>query len=82
MIDLYGAGSSVLGFVMEELAGERLVVFVPLAPTLTIGAVHVVAADRVTVLESAMEVTQSISRWGIGTRRAVEGVPDEGAASH
>jgi hypothetical protein len=55
-------------------------VFVPLAPTLTIGAVHVVAADRVRLLESAMEVTQSISRWGVGTRRALEGVPDESGA--
>ena len=79
MIDLYGSGSAVLGFVMEELSGGESVVFVPLAPTLTIGAVHVVAGDRVRLLESAMEVTQSISQWGIGTRRALEGAPDESA---
>jgi uncharacterized membrane protein len=64
---------------MEELSGGESVVFVPLAPTLTIGAVHVVAGDRVRLLESAMEVTQSISQWGIGTRRALEGAPDESA---
>jgi len=80
MIDLYGSGSSVLGFVMEELAEGELVVFVPLAPTVTVGAVYVVAADRVRELESAMDVTQSISQWGIGTRRAVEGVAKEGTA--
>jgi uncharacterized membrane protein len=79
-IDLYGTGSAVLGFVMEELASGEIVVFVPLAPTLTIGAVHVVAADRVRLLESAMEVTQSISRWGVGSRRALEGVPNESGA--
>ena len=80
MIDLYGPGSAVMGFVMEELASGERVVFVPLAPTLTIGAVHVVAADRVRLLDSAVGVTQSISQWGIGTRKAVEGEPDKSPA--
>ena len=68
-----------MGFVMEELASGEKVVFVPLAPTLTIGAVHVVAADRARLLESAVGVTQSISQWGIGTRKAVEGELDKSA---
>lgn len=79
MIDLYASGSAVPGFVMEELAGGEIVVFVPLAPMLTVGAIHVVPADRVTLLESAVELTQCISRWGVGTRRAVEGVSDDAA---
>lgn len=62
---------------MEELPGERLAVFVPISPTPTIGSVHIVAADRVTLLDSAMDATQAISQWGIGTRAAVEGGPDE-----
>jgi uncharacterized membrane protein len=79
VIDLYGPGSAVMGFVMEELASGESVVFVPLAPTLTIGSVHVVAADRVRLLDSAVGVTQSISQWGVGARKAVEGEPDKSA---
>jgi uncharacterized membrane protein len=76
-IDLYGGGSEVLGFVMEELPDRRMAVFVPISPTPTMGNVHIVAEDRVKLLDSAMDATQAISEWGIGTRRAIEGAPDE-----
>ena len=39
----------------------------------TMGTVHIVPAAAVTELDSAMDTTQAISEWGIGTARAVSG---------
>jgi hypothetical protein len=33
----------------------------------------------VRLLDSAVGVTQSISQWGVGARKAVEGEPDKSA---
>jgi len=70
MIQLYGQGTAVLGFIMEENDNGSLTVFVPSAPTLTVGSLHLVDRERVTLLETgSMDVTNCISQWGIGSHK-------------
>jgi uncharacterized membrane protein len=68
LVQLHGPGSAVLGFVVDTHEGGDVTVFVPMAPTITMGTVHVVAPECVTILEdAAVGLTQSISQWGIGS---------------
>ncbi len=70
LIQLYGQGTAVLGFIMEENDNGSLTVFVPSAPTLTVGSLHVVDRERVTILEAgSMDITNCISQWGIGSQK-------------
>jgi uncharacterized membrane protein len=70
LVQLYGPGTGVLGFVMEENDNGSLTVFVPSVPTLTVGSLHVVDRERVTLLEAgSIDVTNCISQWGIGSRK-------------
>ena len=70
MIQLYDQGTAVLGFIMEENDNGSLTVFVPSAPTLTVGSLHLVDRERVTILEAgSMDVTNCISQWGIGSQK-------------
>lgn len=70
MVRLYGPGTAVLGFIMEENENGSLTVFVPSAPALTVGSLHVVDRERVTILEAGiMDVTNCISQWGIGLQK-------------
>ncbi len=72
LIRLYGRGTAVLGFIMEENPDGSLTVFVPSAPALTVGSLHVVDRERVTILEAgSMEVTNCISQWGIGSQKII-----------
>ena len=68
MVRLHGPGSAVFGLVMEENQNGVLTVFLPSAPALTVGSLHVVERDRVTFLEaSTLDLVNSISQWGIGS---------------
>jgi uncharacterized membrane protein len=70
LISLFGPGTSVFGFVMEDNGDDTLTVFVPSAPTLTVGAVHVVERQRVRLLESgAIALTDCIGQWGAGSAK-------------
>lgn len=70
LIRLYGQGTAVLGFIMEDNHNGSLTVFVPSAPALTMGSLHVVDRERVTILEAGgMDVTNCISQWGIGSQK-------------
>jgi uncharacterized membrane protein len=70
MVHLHGPGSAVFGLVMEENQNGVLTVFLPSAPAVTVGSLHVVERDRVTFLEaSTPDVVNSISQWGIGSRK-------------
>ena len=74
MLQLHGPGSAVFGLVMEEQDNGVLVVFVPSAPALTVGSVHVVERDRVTFLEtSPVELVNCVSQWGVGADKALGG---------
>jgi uncharacterized membrane protein len=55
---------------MEENDNGSVTVFVPAVPTLTMGGLHVVDRERVTMLEAgSIDVTNCISQWGIGSRK-------------
>ena len=74
MLQLHGPGTAVFGLVMEEQDNGVLVVFVPSAPALTVGSVHVVERDRVTFLETnPVEMVNCISQWGVGADKALGG---------
>ena len=72
MVRLHGPGSAVFGMLMEEHANGVLTVFLPSAPALTVGSLHVVERDRVTFLEtSTVDIANCISQWGVGSEQAL-----------
>jgi uncharacterized membrane protein len=72
MVCLHGPGSAVFGLLMEEHENGVLTVFLPSAPALTVGSLHVVERDRVTFLDAdTVEVVNCISQWGIGSEKAL-----------
>lgn len=72
MVQLHGPGSAVFGLVMEEHENGVMTVFLPSAPALTVGSLHVVDRDRVTFLEaSTVDVVNCISQWGVGSEKAL-----------
>lgn len=78
MVRLHGQDSAVLGFVMEENPGGWLTVFVPLAPLMTMGNVHLVRPELVTILEGAsLDLTNCISQWGMGSSKVLEKLPGQ-----
>ncbi len=67
LITLYAPGTAVLGFVMEGEHDPFVTVFVPTAPTMAVGNVHLVERARVRILEgSTMDAANCITQWGIG----------------
>ena len=75
MVELHGPGTGVLGLLMEEHPNGVLTVFVPSAPTLTIGTVHFVTRDRVTLLQAGtVDLANCVTQWGIGSEKLVEGI--------
>ncbi len=72
LVNLHGPGSAVFGLVMEENQNGVLTVFLPSAPALTVGSLHIVERDRVTFLDaSTVEVANCISQWGIGSQKVL-----------
>jgi len=60
------------GFVIEPLDDGRFTVFVPSVPTPFAGAVYILTADRVHILDVPFtQAVRSISRWGSGSRELV-----------
>lgn len=56
-------------FIIEQLDDGRLTVFVPSVPTPLAGAVYILAADRVHLLDVPFtQAIRSISRWGQGSK--------------
>ena len=75
LIQLYGPGTGVLGFVMEENENGSVTVFVPSVPTVTMGSLHIVDRERITMLETgSIDVTNCISQWGIGSQKILGGI--------
>jgi len=68
-VDLYGSKSRVLGFIVEELPDNRVAVFIPSAPAVTIGQVHILPQECVERLDASLGATvNSITQWGVGTK--------------
>ena len=60
------------GFVIEPLDDGRFTVFVPSVPTPLAGAVYILTAERVHILDVPFtQAVRSISRWGSGSRELV-----------
>ena len=60
------------GFVIEPLDDGRFTVFVPSVPTPLAGAVYILTAERVHILDVPFtQAVRSISRWGAGSRDLV-----------
>jgi uncharacterized membrane protein len=73
MVQLAGPGASVFGFIMEEHDDGSFTVFVPSSPALTVGSLHVLERDRVTLLEaSSADVANCISQWGVGSKEILD----------
>ena len=76
VVSLFGPGTAVLGLVMEENADDTLTVFVPSAPTLAVGTLHIVARDRVRVLDANFgDFSGCVSQWGAGSRKLLAAGP-------
>ncbi len=72
MVQLYGPGTAVLGFIMEESDSASVTVFVPTTPVITIGNIYIVDRERVTRLDvTANDVTECISQWGVGAQKII-----------
>ena len=62
--------SQQIGFLVEELTPGQVTVFIPAAPALTFGTVHIVAAERVEKLSAKLtQVIDCISKIGCGSSR-------------
>ncbi len=70
LITLFAPGTAVLGFIMEDDGDPYLTVFVPTAPVMTAGAIHVVERSRVQLLEgSSVDAANCVTQWGLGLKK-------------
>ena len=74
MIRLFGPGTAVLGFVMEDVDDSHVTVFIPSTPVLTVGAVHIVERSRVRMIDgNAKAAAECIGQWGLGMQEFLRG---------
>jgi uncharacterized membrane protein len=72
LVSLYGPGAEVFALVIEENGDGSLTVFVPSAPTMAMGTVHIVAPERVRMLAATVsELTGCVGQWGVGSTKIV-----------
>ncbi len=70
LVTLSGPGTAVLGFVMEDEGDEYLTIFVPSAPVITAGAIHIVERSRVQLIDgSSIEAANCVTQWGLGLKK-------------
>jgi uncharacterized membrane protein len=73
LITLFAPGTSVLGFIMEDLGDAYVTVFVPSTPVVTVGAIHVVERTRVRMIDaSSRDAAECIAQWGIGAKELLQ----------
>jgi uncharacterized membrane protein len=78
-LDTSGARSLV--FVVEQLDDGGVVVFLPMAPTPTVGTVHVVRPEDLQHLDVSMtDAVGCLTQWGIGVRDLLRNGAGESAA--
>lgn len=64
-VDLYGNNNTLLGLLTETLTDGRHLVYIPLAPIMNVGQVHIVAKENITVLDMPFkDATDIITRIG------------------
>jgi len=70
LVTLLAPGTAVLGFVMEDEGDSYLTVYIPSAPVMTVGAIHVVERSRVQLINgSSMGAANCIGQWGLGLKK-------------
>ena len=68
-------------FVVEEHADGRYTVFVPSAPTPAVGAVYVMARERVHLVDAPfLKSVQCVTKWGAGCKELVRVMRAPGTA--
>lgn len=59
-----------LGFVMEDDGGRYMTIFVPTAPVMTAGAIHIVERSRVNLIEASnIQAANCVTQWGLGLNK-------------
>ncbi len=57
---------------MDENDNDTLTVFVPSVPAITLGALHIVERNRVTLLDAShLQIVNCITEWGVGSSRFI-----------
>lgn len=70
LVDLYGGSARSLALVIEELDNGMFTVFVPMAPTPTIGQIHIVPREGVHLIDAPMgAVLNSFMQWGVDSKK-------------
>lgn len=70
LVDLYGANTQALALIVEEHQDGSYTVFVPLAPTPTVGQVHLVPPERVRRVNAPLgTVLNSVMQWGVESNK-------------
>lgn len=68
LVDLYGTGTRVIGFAVEELADGTVAVFLPSVPAVTLGQLQIVPRDRLSPIPASMHATiETLTMFGEGT---------------
>ncbi len=76
LVTLVENGAEVLGFIMEDNGAPLLTIFVPSAPMMTIGQIHMVKRQNVRLIEgSTIEAANCLSQWGVGMHDYLRGTP-------
>lgn len=61
------------GFVVEEHADGRYTVFVPSAPTPAVGAIYIIARERVHIVDASfLKAVRCVSSWGVGAAELLQ----------
>jgi len=65
-VDVYGSGVNMLGIVVETLVDERLMVYVPSSPLITVGQLFIVPKGRSTELDTTIQdMINCVSQVGL-----------------
>ncbi|MGI9290691.1 MAG: hypothetical protein ACR2QG_05385 [Gammaproteobacteria bacterium] len=69
-LDLYGSESRLLGFLIEKLPDDRVTVYVPSVPALTIGQIFVVPATSIKELDVPPALlVNAVTQWGVESKK-------------
>ena len=81
LVDLYGAGTLMVGFLVEDLGHGRASVFLPSVPAVTLGQLQIVPASRITALDAPLPaVAESLAMYGEGLGKLILGAGTETAS--
>jgi len=77
VVNLYGDGTCVLGFIVDEVEGGPVSVFVPNSPAPVSGSVYFVPRERVQRLPvTGAAGVETLLNWGIGSSELIAARPD------